>query len=189
MKFINQSYFVLLLVIIATSCTTVRVAKVQPGDSASGVRYSLGKPFIKVTPDPKGDGTYTTELIYLPDENQTYAVDAKAFLTKYTMELNVDENGILKKVDWTKGGESTGGNLVGAAGELAKAEIERKQKEKEAAEAELKEKVKTSNEELKKLKETRNQKNLDLTAAQDNLKSLNETYPEGSRTAEIKEEI
>ena len=88
----------LLILLFLAGCTTVKVVKVTPGGAEQGLRYALGKPFIKVTPNASGDGGYSAELIYLPDENQTYGVQVTTFMTKHSMELNVDDAGILQKV-------------------------------------------------------------------------------------------
>jgi hypothetical protein len=191
MKKHTHLYFFAAVVLYLASCTTVKVAKAPPESNAKGVRYSLGKPFIKVTPDPKGDGTYSVELIYLPDNDQTYAVDAKSFFTKFTMELNVDENGILQKVDWTKGGDSFASDILGASAELAKADIDRKAAERKAAEEEFKVKEKAAKDELKTLNTTLAQKELDSLAANEDLISLlaiekpGEDVPEKIRQARI----
>lgn len=181
-------YFLLVpFTLSMVACTTVKVTKVTTGDEV-GVRYSLGKPFIQVTPNAKGDGTYTVELVYLPDQSQTYAVEAKTFLTKHTMELSIDENGILKKVDWSKGGDGTAGEAITAAAEIAKASIAaNKAEDKEAKEA-AENKKKAAAAAIQKLKDSLTQKQIDLKLAKNDSASLVKTYPD-KRPLEVKEQI
>lgn len=150
------------------SCTTMHVTKVPPNttNQIEGVRYSLGKPFIKVI--PKSDGTYSAELVYLPDENQTYAVKTSSFMTKHTMELNVDESGILKKIDFSKSTTSPASELVTTVGELTKAEIEKKNKEAK----DLEEDVKENKSQLMKLKDQIAEKDLEIQVAKNEKESL-----------------
>ena len=170
------------------SCTTVKVTKVETGKE-EGLRYSLGKPFIQVNPNPSGDGSYTAELVYLPDENQTYAVSSSVFLTKYSLEINVDESGILKKVDLSKGGDTHAADAIGAAAEIAKSQLEAKKTKADAADAENKAKVKAAKEELAAVQDAIALKEIELETAKVELQSLKDTYTGDQITAEIKEKI
>ncbi len=168
----NNILSVIAFLLIMVSCTTVKVTKVTPNNNPEGIRYALGKPFIKVTPSPSGDGTYTAELVYLPDDNQIYAVKASAFMTKYTLELNVDESGILKKLDLTKNSASPASDIVNTIGELTKTELDTRNKKTEEEEKELKTAIKTNKEDQKKLVESIELKKVDLQNAKNELKSL-----------------
>ena len=178
--------------VIMASCTTISVTKVTPTNNPEGIRYALGKPFIKVTPNPSGDGTYTAELVYLPDDNQVYAVKASSFMTKYTLELNVDESGILKKLDLSKSTASPASDIVNTIGELTKTELDTRNKKTEEAEKELKAAIKTNKEEQKKLIESIEQKKVDLQNVINEVASLktlssNAANDERIRVAELGE--
>lgn len=176
-------------VIFGWGCTTVKVSKVAYASKDKGIRYSLGKPYIQVTPSPKGDGSYSVEVVYLPDQNQTYAVETSTFLAKNVMEVSVDESGILKKIDWTANTDATVAEATKALGEIAKADVERRNTEKEEEEKEAKAKKKEADDAVKTLQETLNQKRLDKEIAEKELASLRTTYRGAQRTAEIKEKI
>ena len=164
MKNIIQFIIVLFSAFIIYSCTTVKVAKVDPTSDTEGLRYSLGKPFIKVTPNPGGDGTYTAELIYLPDNDRTYAVSSSIFMSKQTLELNVDGSGILSKVSLSKDATANASEATTALGEMAKTEIDRRQKEADEKEKEIEAEIKTNKDALKAAKELRDQKRIQVAA-------------------------
>lgn len=177
MKNSIQFMVVLLSAFITFSCTTVRVDKVTSNSQKEGLRYSLGKPFIKVTPNPDGDGTYTTELIYLPDNNRTYAVSSSVFMSKQTLELNVDGSGILSKVEVSKDATTNAEEATGALGELAKTEIARRQKEAKDKQDKIDAEIKTNKDAVNAAKETRNEKRRQMAGNDRDIAVLEATSP------------
>jgi hypothetical protein len=93
-----------------------------------GLRYSLPKPFLLVTPNAKGDGAFTAEVIYLPDENATYAIDASTRRGKYSLDVQV-KDGLLAKVAWTAANAAVAAESAPVAGELVKAQLADEQKD------------------------------------------------------------
>lgn len=188
MKNIIQFIIVLFSALIIFSCTTVKVAKVSPGSQAEGLRYSLGKPFIKVTPNADGDGTYTAELIYLPDNDRTYAVTSSSFMSKQSLELNIDGSGIINKVVLSKDATANAGEAAGALGEAAKTEIARRQKEAEEKKKEIDDEIKANKDELKTARELRDQKRI-LVAANDRDIAVLEATSSIPFSDEVKEKL
>lgn len=80
-----------------TGCTCLTVKKVAPESPTPGVRYSLPKPFVQVTPQP--DGSVTADIVFLPDADNTYAVDGQSFLSTHTLKVST-ANGLLTKLTW-----------------------------------------------------------------------------------------
>src|SRR5205814_3990913 len=71
---------VVIITAMLSGCTRLCVQKV-PSDPAAastvqGVRYSLPRTFLSLT--PQADGTLTVEDSYLPDSQNTYAVQASS---------------------------------------------------------------------------------------------------------------
>jgi hypothetical protein len=176
-------------ILLCDSCTTVKVVKAPYASSVKGVRYSLGKPYILVTPSSKGDGSYTVEVIYLPDQNQTYAVQTSTFLAKNVMEVSVDESGILKKIDWSTSSDATVAEGTKALGEIAKAQFERNKTLNEEAVKEAEAKKKAAEDAVTALEEAIEQKKIDRKIAQQDVATLEATYTGAERTPEIKEKI
>ncbi len=187
-KIICNTVVIVALISFNMSCSTVKVSKVQSG-SEQGIRYSLGKPFIQVTPSPSGDGSYSVELVYLPDQSQTYAIQTSAFMAKNTMEVNVDESGIIKKIDWSKGGDVLTPASVEALGNIAKAEFERKKTDDDEVTAEAKLRKKTAEDLFNSLNDQLAVKTLELTIAQKEIETIKLLYTGADLTLEIKEKI
>jgi outer membrane protein assembly factor BamE (lipoprotein component of BamABCDE complex) len=160
---------------LLVSCTTVKVAKVEVGQSPDGLRYSLGKPFIKVTPNPEGDGSYTAELIYLPDNDRTYAVSSSSFMSKHTLDLNVDGSGVLSKLALSKDATGNSSEAAGALGELAKSEITRRQKEADEKRAKIEAEIKSNEDAIKVAVELRDQKIVQLASNERDIAVLEAT--------------
>src|SRR5260221_8073926 len=113
------------------ACSTPRltVSKVQGSPEPKGIRYSLPKPFLLVTPNPSGDGSLTVEVIYLPDESNTYAIDGSTRRGKYELTVNV-KDGLLSKIVWSQKDAELLAQSISAGGDLVKAELDRKSAEK-----------------------------------------------------------
>jgi hypothetical protein len=174
-----------LSVALAAGCATtnVKVAKVTPLSSPDGIRYSLPQPFLLVTPNPSGDGGFEAKVVYLPDESQTYAIDANTRRGKYTLDVSVAE-GLLSKIAWKREDASVTAEAIRASGEVTKAELARSQdqqkKEDEKAEAERKEartKLQSLEDELKK-------KQLDVQLAEAEVAAAQAAFDEASATSD-----
>ena len=125
---------------VAACYTRFDVKPVKPDDQKTrGVRYALPKVYLRATPAP--DGTMTVETVFLPDPDHTYAIDARSYLAKH--DLNVDvEGGLLKKVEFNPDNTAIASQAVSTAKEVAKAQLdaeaERRKKEKQDYETKLK---------------------------------------------------
>ena len=85
-------------VFLLTACSTLTVAKVDPDDTkTSGVRFSLPRSFLQVT--PKGDGTIDVSVIYLPDPDATFAAEGASYFATHTLDLQVSD-GLLTVATW-----------------------------------------------------------------------------------------
>jgi hypothetical protein len=87
--------------IITIGCTEIKVRRIDVDDAkttmVSGIRYSLPKPFIRVTPKP--DGGVDVDVAYLPDGDSTYAINASSKLADHTLNVTL-ENGMLKNLQF-----------------------------------------------------------------------------------------
>lgn len=109
------------LVLLGGCISSFQVEKIVPDTPAGGIQYSLPIPALQVCPSK--DGSLSVEQIYLPDPNNTYAISAKSYLSKF--ELTVDrENGMLTKLSWNPDSTEVAGAVAEASGALAKAEFE-----------------------------------------------------------------
>jgi hypothetical protein len=106
-------------------CTTFDVKKVNPDTPAElapqGVKYSLPKPFLQMT--PSGDGSVTCNVVYLPDPDNTYAVSAESYMAAHTLELTLDSSGsgILTKVNFNPDTSAVASQAATSAGNVASA--------------------------------------------------------------------
>ena len=104
MRFVHSCSVVLAGLFLWSACasTQLTVRKVEDGaKEPNGVRYSLPKPFLLVTPSPSGDGSLKVDVIYLPDTSNTYAIDGRTKRGKYELSVNV-KDGLLSKVAWSQ---------------------------------------------------------------------------------------
>src|SRR6266550_2477843 len=93
----RQLAIVLVAGVAFSGCTTwVDVKKIDPGSDAAGLRYSLPATFLLVQPLPDGSASYT--WVYLPDSDNTYAINQHAVLAKFTLDVTL-ANGLLGKVN------------------------------------------------------------------------------------------
>jgi hypothetical protein len=84
-------------VLALTGCiTTVDVKQVKPNSGDHGLRYSLPATFLLV--QPQSDGTASYSWVYLPDLDNTYAIQQHAYLSKFTLDVSI-ANGLLSKVN------------------------------------------------------------------------------------------
>ena len=136
---------------VACASTKLTVRKVTDTHSPPGIRYSLPKPFLVIVPNASGDGGFTTEVVYLPDECQTYAVDARTKRGKYQLDVTV-KDGLLSKVVWnTKDAQAATVEGIRVGGELLKGEMDRRTKKEEEESKKREETVKAFEDALQKL--------------------------------------
>jgi hypothetical protein len=103
-----------LAALVSTGCTTVvTVRPVTPTSTPTGVRYSLPKPVLHVTPND--DGTVTVDVLFLPDPDKTYAIDSSTFLAAHSLDVMVSK-GLLTKVGAIGDSTAVAADLVRAAG-------------------------------------------------------------------------
>jgi hypothetical protein len=126
------------LTMLSASCasTSLTVEPASAGaNSVHGVRYSLPKMFLLVKPSPTGDGTFTVETVFLPNEEQTYAISGKTKRGKYSLDVET-KDGLLKKIAWSAAGTTdvTAG-AVKSAGDLAKAVVDKREADRKEAES------------------------------------------------------
>jgi hypothetical protein len=80
--------------------TTVDVKKLSVDPTAAaktrGLRYSLPATYLLV--QPQADGTATYNWVYLPDPANSYVVNKKSLLAKFTLDV-ATTNGILSSVE------------------------------------------------------------------------------------------
>jgi hypothetical protein len=151
----------------ATTEMTVKRVPTPPDKSTAepnGIRYSLPKPFLLVTPAPEGDGSMKVEVVYLPDECQTYAIDAKTKRGQYDLTVTVKE-GLLSKIIWTAKGAELAAQAAETGGELLKSEFARIEQDKKDKQAKADEAKKTADTEVKTLEKELADKQLAMNLA------------------------
>jgi len=105
------------------SCTIIHVRKVVPGEpEPPGLQYCLPKPYILAT--PKADGSISFETIFIRDNQNRYAIDARSYLAKHTLKVTL-QDGILTKVETVQDNTSVLAKLADSSGALAKSVIDR----------------------------------------------------------------
>lgn len=168
------AYLVLLALLALPGCTTMTTRKVtQENDrQVKGVRYALPSPHLLVTPSPDGDGTFTVEPVFLPDESQTYAIDAMSIASTHTVDIKIDANGLLDSVTFNQDSTAVVADSVKAASGVAKDELGRIKKAEEAESEAAKTKVNAANEAIKTARAAIDAKALEIDIANVELKSL-----------------
>jgi hypothetical protein len=115
------AHFCLLLVIAVAliGCASVNGTKVTPDNSkaVAGIRYSLPKPFILVA--PQADDTIKVDVVYLPDSNNTYAIDTSSTMSSYTFQVALDQSGLLSAVEFKQNTSAVGQQAAASAGAAA----------------------------------------------------------------------
>jgi hypothetical protein len=110
-----------IVIFALSSCASVTVTKVgkTPKDSqnVSGVRYSLPKPFIQVIPQP--DDTILVNVLLLPDSDNTYAIKTSSFMSSYSYQISINQNGTLSAVEFKKDTSIVGQQLATSAANTA----------------------------------------------------------------------
>jgi hypothetical protein len=134
MNLFNFLIAVLLLSSAISGCTRLTVRKVFPDSTAPGIRYSLPKPFFRMTPEP--DGSQALEPFYLPDACSTYAIDAAAYASSYTLEVSLAD-GLLTKLTWKPDTSAVAEQIAKSSGNLASAAATAKKAADDARESKI----------------------------------------------------
>jgi len=102
---------------LSAGCASISVKKVEPGKASVGLRYSLPKPFIQVV--PQADGTVAVDVIYLPDTQNTYAINTWSFMSSYVYQVSLDQNGLLNAVEFKQNTSVVGQQVAATGGAVA----------------------------------------------------------------------
>lgn len=143
------------LLLASVSCRTVfKVTKIDPSlpesSNATGIRYSLAKPILRVV--PKSDGTLDVGVELVPDDQHTYAIDVKSYTSSYKVDVKV-ERGILKKIVFNTDSSGPAKEIAATSGEIAKAIVERENKKDEERQTKEKEELEKQETRRKELEE------------------------------------
>ncbi len=117
--------FCVALVLGSASCASIDVKRVgSPGKDTQvpGIRYSLPKPFLRVSP-PGKDASFTADIEYLPNSDYTYAIHAESALATHTLNVKV-ENGLLTEVSWKGDDSAIAAQLAESAAAVGAKKIE-----------------------------------------------------------------
>jgi hypothetical protein len=175
--------FLSLLLLSACASTQLTVRKVQDGaKEPNGIRYSLPKPFLLVTPSPSGDGSLKVDVIYLPDTSNTYAIDGRTKRGKYELSVNV-KDGLLSKIAWSQKDAALAAESVRVATEVAQGQLERQQDEEKEQAKQADAERKAADEEIRKLQAELDEKELALQLATLEVQSAQAAVDQGDQSA------
>jgi len=176
--------FAILLLSSACASTQLTVRKVEDGakEEPNGIRYSLPKPFLLVTPSPSGDGSLKVDVIYLPDTSNTYAIDGRTKRGKYELSVNV-KDGLLSKVAWSQKDAALAAESIRVATEVAKGEVERQQDEEKERAKQAEDERKAADAEIEKLQADLDEKELALQLATLEVQSAQAAVDQGDQSA------
>lgn len=107
-------------------CSSIKVTRVDAAKSsdAPGLRYSLPKAFILASPD--ADSTrVTAEVVYLPDEENTYGIETSTVMSQGTFQATITEDGLLQAVTYKPDSTAVPAKAAGTIGVGAKAFVDR----------------------------------------------------------------
>jgi hypothetical protein len=107
---------------LAGCISSITVTKATP--ETPGIHYCLPQPFVQVTPNK--DGTVVVEVIYLPDPDNEYAVQASSVLGSYTIDFNRNEKGFLETVSFNADTTGIAKQLIQSGAAVRSAEIDAK---------------------------------------------------------------
>jgi hypothetical protein len=188
MRFLYTSAvgFAGLLLLSACASTQLTVRKVEDGSNEpNGIRYSLPKPFLLVTPSASGDGSLKVDVIYLPDTSSTYAIDGRTKRGKYELSVNV-KDGLLSKVAWSQKDAALAAESIRVATDVAKGELERQQDAEQERAKQEEDQRKTADAEIEKLQAELDEKELALQLATLEVQSAQAAVDQGDQSAAAK---
>jgi hypothetical protein len=185
MRVLQTCAVVLASLLLSSACasTQLTVRKVEDGATEpNGVRYSLPKPFLLVTPSPSGDGSLKVDVIYLPDTSNTYAIDGRTKRGKYELSVNV-KDGLLSKVAWSQKDAAIAAEGLRVATEVAQGELERQQDEANERAKQADAERKAADAEIQKLQAELDEKELALQLATLEVQSAQAAVDQGDQSA------
>jgi hypothetical protein len=119
-----------LVAAIAGGCTTITVKKVDSAkEPGNGLRYSLPKPFIRMT--PQVDGSVEADVVLLPDADNTYEISGSSTFAKHALNVTT-AGGMLTKIEWNADGSAATAQAIQSASAIAQKELERTATERQA---------------------------------------------------------
>ena len=116
--------------LLLAGCVCLEVEKVTQKSNPDGVRFALPKPILAFT--PKGDGTAELSVEYLPDADNTFAMQSVAVLASDTLDVTV-KGGLLEQVSWDANSAAVAEQAIATAASLGKAAADAKAAEAGAA--------------------------------------------------------
>jgi len=96
----SMRVLVLIGLVSMSACSSLRVHKANSSFNGSGIRYALPVTMIQVAPQP--EGKIDVQVLYLPDSDNTYAIDTECIMSAYAFDVDVDESGFLTRIDFKK---------------------------------------------------------------------------------------
>jgi len=122
---------VISVLLTLSGCTFVTITKVSPNSDISkeikGQRFSLPRPYIKVT--PKEDGSISADVIYLPDPEHSYVANSFSFFAYDALDVST-EDGIIKTISWTGDSSAVVADAIASAGTAASGILQAEQTKK-----------------------------------------------------------
>jgi len=185
MRFLHTCVVVSATLLLSSACASTQLAvrKVEDGTKEpNGIRYSLPKPFLLVTPSPSGDGSLKVDVIYLPDTSNTYAIDGRTKRGKYELSVNV-KDGLLSKIAWSQKDAALAAESIRVATEVARGELERQQDEEKERAKQAEDERKAADEEIRKLQSELDEKELALQLATLEVQSVQAAVDQGDQSA------
>jgi hypothetical protein len=150
--------------VLLTGCITTITSK-RVGDKVDGQEYALPLPLIEFI--PQADGTLAASVRLVPDPNNRYVVSASSILSTYTLDVQTEDGGLLKKVSLDAKSADIAADVVKQWGDIRKAELTAKATDEKAAKDKAE---KTSTDAAKALSDAQ----LQLDKAQAKLQKLQE---------------
>ena len=126
-------------------CIT-RMDSKPAGPASAGSLYALPVPVLQFT--PQGDGSMAMEVLYLPDPNNTYAVEAETILGGYTFEVKT-KGGLLESVTFDADSPGVAEQMLSSYGEIEAKKVEARLKAEEAEATAAKDKAKEAADQAK----------------------------------------
>lgn len=182
MKRFTVSVALFYVFLSTTGCLTeLDVKKVSTQEpNPNGFYYSLAIPFLVVKPN--GDGTMEVEVEYLPDPEHQYAVSGWSFLGAHDLTVEVDDQGILKKIVWNADDSAVAAGLAESAGNIGAAKITADGEDKKAQETQMEEQAKALADKLGEAKKAEAETQTEYEVALANLKTIEELHKESKAT-------
>ena len=117
-------------VLVLSACSTkIDVRKVKETDRKTpGIRYALPKPVLTVT--PQADGGVVGAWDYLPDADNTYAIEASSVWASHKLEVAVAD-GLLTELTYNPDATAVATGAVDSLGAATKTILDDKIKERE----------------------------------------------------------